>query len=263
MTVMTKEQEWLKGALSDGFEAYIGEVDAFHHYARNREAAADAMDEANRKANEEAQRVANLLTRDIAYRAEEERRASARIDLGDGNFATLEDIVMPPTAEWLAQNAGRTMAVAARPDQWTDRPAETVRRRYEGDQLITLYGRGVIDDDLFKVCRWYRDRREAAQMDPSPRAMQYGETVRGDPVYGHLPTTEWSAEARNDFRWATKFIPPSLLPPFQCVVISNRSFEETGKQIRRGHRYVKAAFLQAAHHLADGISHRLMFNVCS
>jgi hypothetical protein len=86
---------------------------------------------------------------------------------------------------------------------------------------------------------------------------RYGETVRGDPVYGHLPSTEWAAEAREDIRDARSFIPNDILPMFDAVVLEDIGMKDAAKLKRLRYANFSAAFKLATERLYDGISHRL------
>lgn len=215
----------------------------------------DALKQSRDLVAAEALRVAAVIERDAADRDSEQRRQAAEIDFGEGRHASLDDTVIAPTPEWMAQ-AGMVVPYTPKLRDGTAKQVKTVRR-YIIDQLDQLHRKGVLDDQQFRACRWYRDRREAAQMDPRSGVANYGETIRGDAVYGHLPSTEWAAEARADFRWASGFLRDPIKPAFQCVVIRNLSIKDTAQEIRRGQSWVRSALLTGADLLLDGIQFRL------
>ena len=202
----------------------------------------------------ERERVAALLARDADEKERERRRAMAVQQVESGEFANLADTVVPPTAELL--RTGTFVPYTPKGEDGTVRSVKTVRRLHI-TQIAYLLSRGVLDDDTFAACRWYKDRYEAAGLEPSAAVASYGESIRGDLVYGHLPHSQWAAEARRDFRYAQGFIPDDVKPLFDEVVLMDYGLEATGKSQMRGHRYAKAALVRGALCLFEGISHRL------
>ena len=202
----------------------------------------------------EKERVADLLRRDREDADAERRRAIAVQQVENGEFANLDDTVMPPTPEQLAK--GEFVPYTPRGLDDTVRSVKTVRRLLIS-QIAYLYSHGTLDDDMFAACRWYKDRWEAAEMEPSAPVSSYGESIRGDLVYGHLPRTQWAAEARSDFRFAQGFIPEPVAYIFNMIVLQDQTLISVAKLVRRGDRYVKAALLAGALALHGGIAHRL------
>lgn len=202
----------------------------------------------------EAERVAGILKRDADDAERERRREIAVAQVASGEFANLDDTVVPPTAEMLEKGAFTPYTPRGLDD--TVRSVRTVRRVIT-DTLLVLHQRGVIDDDLFAACRWYRDRYEAAQLQAHVGVASYGESVRGDPAFGHLPRTAWAAEARSDFRYAQSFIREDVLGIFENVCLHSQSLKEAARTGRCRFKNAAAAFLQGALDLHGGIAHRL------
>lgn len=205
-------------------------------------------------AEQERARVEALLKRDAEDREREHRRVMARMQVENGEFANLDDTVIPPTPEWSAK--AETVPYTPKGEDGTIRSVKTVRRLLIS-QIAYLYSHGTLDDDMFAACRWYKDRWEAAEMEPSAPVASYGESIRGDLVYGHLPRTQWAAEARADFRFAQRFIPSEVLRIFNLIVLEDQTLRDVSAFLHRGDRYVKAALLAGALALHGGIAHRL------
>lgn len=203
---------------------------------------------------DEGRRAASLIADASAYERAEADRARAEIEVSEGVYVNLTDTVVPPTPELLAK--GNFIPFTPKGEDGTVRSVKTVRR-YIHDPLLTLHARGVLDDDTFAACRWYRDRYEAAEMEPSCAVASYGESVRGDPAYGHLPRSQWAAEARSDFRWATGFIPVDVADLFMAVALHDMSISDAARAKRCRYANAAAAFRRGALALHDGIAHRL------
>lgn len=209
-------------------------------------------------AQAEKARVDRLLERDANDREAEYRRNIANAQVENGEFYNIDDTVLQPTPEWMDKaQVGGVRSYTPRGEDGTVRSVKTIRRI-----LVTqpeyLHNHGVLDDGLFRACMWYRDRYEAAEMEPSAAVSGYGESVRGDPVYGHLPRTLWAAEARQDFRWARTFIPSDILKTFELVVLHDEGLVDAARIARCGYRNTRAAFLHGAYSLYGGISSRLV-----
>lgn len=202
----------------------------------------------------EAERVAGILKRDADDAERERRRAIAVAQVASGEFANLDDTVVPPTAEQLEK--GDFTSYTPRGEKGTVRSVRTVRRRLTS-QLLTLHSRGVLDDDLLAACKWYRDRYEAAQMQSAAGVAGYGASIPGDRIYGHLPSTEWSAEARADFRWAACFVPADVRAMFDLVILQDRPIQEAARMGRCRFKNASASVKRGALSLHDGIASRL------
>ncbi|WP_370034043.1 hypothetical protein, partial [Qipengyuania mesophila] len=108
----------------------------------------------------EEERVAALLERDALDREQERRRAIAVAQVESGEFANLDDTVVPPTPEQLEK--GQFIPYTPRGENGTVRSVRTVRRLLIS-QIAYLYSHGVLDDDTFAACRWYKDRYERSE----------------------------------------------------------------------------------------------------
>lgn len=235
------------GAISEGLADYLGHVEDYNSLLAK-------LVQARAAKTASEQRLMSLLEHDAKDREEERRRRIALADMEAGIDTNVADALVRPTPEQLRDPAFITRKVAAK--HWADGGAIGYRRLHI-DQITYLLSRGVLDDQTFAACKWYRDRYEASEMEPSAAVAQYGETVRGDPVYGHLPRSEWAAEARTDIRWARGFIPADVLSLFEQVVLRDVGISEVAKQYRGPYANVRAAFIHACHKLYDGVSHRL------
>ncbi|BBD98037.1 hypothetical protein SAMIE_1015380 [Sphingobium amiense] len=202
----------------------------------------------------EEQRVAALLKRDADDREQDRRRTIAVAQVESGEFANLDDTVVPPTPEQLTK--GEFRPYTPRGEKGTVRSVRTVRRVLIS-QIAYLYSHGVLDDDTFAACRWYKDRYEAGEMEPTAPVAGYGESVRGDPIYGHLPKSQWAAEARSDFRFAQGFIPDDVSRLFDLIVLEDQTLTSAAKASRCRYSNVRAAFLRGALALHGGIANRL------
>ncbi|MDQ4421455.1 hypothetical protein OOT33_13590 [Sphingobium sp. DEHP117] len=234
-------------AISEGLLDYLGHVEDYNSLLAR-------MVQARVAKSVSEQRLLALLERDAKDREEEQRRRIALADFEAGIETNMADVLVKPTPEQLRDPAFITRKVAAK--HWAD-GGLTGYRRLHIDQITYLLSRGVLDDQTFAACKWYRDRYEAAEMEPTAPVAQYGETVRGDAVYGHLPRTEWAAEARTDIRWARGFIPEDIVSLFEQVVLHDVGITEVAKRYRGPYANVRAAFIHACHMLFEGVSHRL------
>src|SRR3546814_13976993 len=71
------------------------------------------------------------------------------------------DLVEEPTPEWLEKGDVRRFT-PKQPDG-TVRVIRTVRRDY-GSVITRMYANGILDDDEFQACAWYRRMHEIAGM---------------------------------------------------------------------------------------------------
>lgn len=227
-------------AISDGFRDYLRATIGMATVAEVRAV--------------EARRLADMLERDASERAEEARRAIALADLEAGIETNVADALVKPTPEQLRDPAFITRKVPAK--HWAD-GGLTGYRRMVTSQIVVLHSRGVLTDDTVKACKWYRDRWELAGLEPSAPVAQYGETVRGDPMYGHISHHERVTEARHDIRDARECIPSDMLALFEGVICHDMTMKEAARFARLRYSNFSAAFKLAVDRLYDGISHRL------
>lgn len=235
------------GAISEGLAAYLDHIDDYNEMVRKLVRASEQKTESER-------RLMAILERDAADRETEQRRRMALADLEAGIERSKADTLIPPTPELLTKGDFISRKIADK--QWAD-GALRGYRRVQVSQIFILHGRGVLNDNTFAAVNWYRERYEASQMEPKAPVAQYGETVRGDPLYGHLPSTEWAVEARQDVREARSFIPDDILPMFDAVVLNDISMKEAAKLKRLRYVNFSAAFKLASERLYDGVAYRL------
>lgn len=234
-------------AISEGLSDYLGHVEDYNSLLAR-------MVQARAAKTVSEQRLLALLERDAKDREEERRRRIALADMEAGIDTNVADAMLGPTPEQLRDPAFITRKVAAK--HWADGGAVGYRRLHI-DQITYLLSRGVLDDQMYAACKWYRDRYESAEMEPSAPVAQYGETVRGDPVYGHLPSSEWAAECRADFRWARGCIPEDMLEAFEMVVLHDVTISDVSRSRKCRFNNVRAMIRTAAGRLYDGVQHRL------
>lgn len=234
-------------AISNGLGEYLEKMDRYNGPMEKVRRISQNMAEARK-------RVDFLLEQDRANRENEDRRSVAQAMLECGDDSLVADTVIIPTPELL--RTGDFIPYTPGRKNWTDRDVKTVRR-LNISQITYLLSRGTLDDQLYSACKWYQERYEASQLAPKSAVANYGETVRGDPVYGHLPSSEWAAEARADFRWARRFINLEDLKYFEMVVLEDVPLTHAAKQAKCRYTNIRAAFRKACFDLYDGISARL------
>jgi hypothetical protein len=194
-----------------------------------------------------------LAASDRADERIEELRAKAERDALLGKVANLQDTVVSPTPEW--ERHGPTEAYTPRGRDNTIKTVTTVRRRMF-DAVKHLEARGALDDQQAFACRWFRDIYETAQIEQSAGISSYGETIRGDIIFGHLPTSEWGAQARRDYREAQSVLPSSTEAAFSKVSIDNMPIKDAARSIRRGKGIALMMVRDAASALAAWLQKR-------
>lgn len=235
------------GAISEGLADYLGHVEDYNSLLAK-------LVQARAAKTASEQRLMSLLEHDAKDREEERRRRIALADMEAGIDTNVGDALVRPTPEQLRDPAFITRKVAAK--HWADGGAIGYRRMVTS-QIVVLHSRGVLTDDTVRACKWYRDRWEIAGMEPSAPVAQYGETVRGDPDYGHLPHSLVVAEAKDDIRDARDFIPSDMLMMFENVICHDLTMKAAARSARLRYVNFSAAFKVAADRLYDGISYRL------
>jgi len=193
-------------------------------------------------------RERDLIAADRAHEEAERRRIEAEQAAENGHVANLQDTVVTPTPEWLGK--GEVMPYTPRGRDGTVKSVVTVRRRLY-DAVKHLEGRGVLDEEQAQACRWYRDLHEASQMDRSAGIASYGETIRGDMLYGHLPLSEWIARARADLRGARATMPVGGQAAIDAVVINNLPLERAARATRVHRRIITVRLKTVASILAN------------
>lgn len=189
------------------------------------------------------ERLRRLLASDKAAAAEEERRIKAIEATGQGVTAAIDDARIPPTPERMAK--GDFQQVKAAKDHWTHR-STTTWRDMNKSRVMKLHAAGVIDDDQFAACVWYRGQWDTGQLMPAAPVSAYEPRVPGEPNYGHLPRTMAAAEARQMYRYARGRMPADFVDMFELVVLHDASLREAMRLSRCRYRNVRAAFVHAA-----------------
>lgn len=199
------------------------------------------LESANAARQREIERVDAIIRRDQRDRAQDLRRVTARVEFDQGRFVNLADTRDTLPDEQLA--AGEFEPVTVFLPAETIRKNETIRRV---SRAYSLYQRGVLDNDTYPVCVWYRDIFDMSGLDPlisSTFEPKYG---TGEIEYGHLARTEWQAEARNSFRYAREFVPGDVRPLFDLVILSDVAIAEAAKLTRCRYANAAAAFKRGA-----------------
>lgn len=210
----------------------------------------------------ERDRVEGMLRRDRAgLKAERKRReataeVTAHMKSGgkEGSLTKLEDTALHPTPELL-----RTGEFAPYTPDKTDGTIRTVPtlRRVQHSRIIALHARGVLDDDTFPACLWYRKAWEGCGFDLSPTAAAWGEQIPGERAYGHGGKTPAQVEARQNFRFAAGFIPDDMRKTFDLVVLEEFTIADAARQARCRYSNVTIMLKLAAFLLRGGIGHVL------
>jgi len=210
----------------------------------------------------EAERVAALLKRDRADFKAERRRKDAEREVKAGKFGNIEDTILGPTPELM-----RTGEFAPHTPDKTDGTVRslTTLRRVQHSRIIALHSRGVLDDDTFPACLWYRKAWENCGFDLSASAAAWGEQIPGERSYGFGPKTPAQVEARHNFRHARQVLVPDtsvladvrLLALFDRVVLDELTIDEVAleHQCRRSTATLRLQLV--AWRLRGGIGHLL------
>jgi hypothetical protein len=203
----------------------------------------------------ERQRVARLLRRDRLDAKADARREAAQIEVEEGVFVNLTDASDGPTNEQLAKGEFRPFTVEGRDGTVRD---STAQRRVIPDRLIQLYNRGVLDDDTFPACAWYRKAWEETGLGITVSAGSYTPVIRGgSPRRDHLPKSALGWEAWNDYAFARDGIPAPFRTIVDLVVLDNETLEDAARTARVGFRNASATFRHGVFALHDTIKHLL------
>ncbi|MDY7525503.1 hypothetical protein [Sphingomonas sp. 10B4] len=202
----------------------------------------------------EQARVEAILRRDRAGTKTERKRREALAEVKEGKFGNLADTAMQPTPELL-----RTGEFAPYTPDKTDGTIRTVPtlRRVQHSRIIALHKRGVLDDDTFPACLWYRKAWEGCGFDLSPTAAAWGEQIPGEKAYGHGGKTPAQVEARQNFRFAAAFIPDDMRKTFDLVVLEEFTIADAAREARCRYTNVTVMLKLAAYLLRGGIGHVL------
>lgn len=225
---------------------------------RKRHAAAARRSQIQRKklfaiSDEEAARVRAILERSREDQVAEYRRKVAEIEIEDGKTINLEDTLVSPTPEQLQRSQYARVDVDV--EYQRDQPVQTYQNVGES-RILQLHWRGVIDDQQFIACRYYRERWEMGGLAGLPGVALYGEmSSGGDRYYGHMPKSEAAVAAREDYRWARKLISAKFVELFEAVVLHEATFGEAAKKVRCRKALAALRFKMAASELHMGILH--------
>lgn len=198
-------------------------------------------------------RVNELISRDIRDRDQERFRLDAIIQVENGDFTNIQSTVLSPTREQLEKHEFNSHPTA--PQEGTVRPRNTVRR-VSPIQISTLRVTGVLDDDLYAACNWYRNTYEKTGWETLIKSSSYAEGGfgGGSIFYGHLPKTQRAAESRDDFRMAQAHIPKDYGDVFNAVVIMDSSLTKQAELAQCRLSKIRSVFLGAALALHGGIA---------
>lgn len=207
-----------------------------------------------RKEREEQQRVSVTIAKDAAERRIEQRRKLAAIEKEMGGDPDPVDLAVPPTPELLRSGQFQTISLR---EEATETALPTLRRVVT-PMIVRLHTSGVLDDDTFPACKWYRDQFEESGLLGRYAASQAGGGGdRSQPIFGAMARTEWEVTARANFRFARQGVTPRFLAPFDLVVLDDLSMREAERigRVRNGSMVpiIRAAALE----LRDQISHLL------
>jgi hypothetical protein len=188
------------------------------------------------RARREQARVKALIARDKADRMKEIERAAAEIKVREGLVVTAHETVMEPTPEWFQH--GDAEAFTPELPDGTVRELKTVRR-VRVPIVARLNTRGHIDADELKACLWYRMVHEHAGLQGRYSISRYQNTPPSGAVSsrqagfaGHIPMTEYEAQARRYFREARQAITPHYLAFFDKVVLHDTPITRASRFVR-------------------------------
>lgn len=189
----------------------------------------------------EDERVEAVILRDQRDRQQDLRRVTARVEFDQGRFVNLADTRDTLPDEQLAAGEFEEVTVFL--------PAETIRENVtirRVSRAYSLYQRGVLDNDTFPACVWYRDCFDFSGLDPliaSTFEPKYG---TGERDFSHLARTESQADARESFRFAREFVPLDVRPLFELVILSDMAIADAAKLTRCRYANASAAFKRGA-----------------
>lgn len=201
----------------------------------------------------ERMRVDELISRDIRDREQERFRLDSIIQVENGDFTNIQSTVLSPPPEQLSKDHFNPHPTA--PQAGTVRPRNTVRR-VSPIQISTLLVTGVLDDDLYAACNWYRNTYEQTGWETLIKSSGYAEggLGGGSIFYAHLPRSRRVAECRADFRMAESHIPKDYRDVFNAVVIMDSSLTKQAELAQCRLSKIRSVFLGAALALHGGIA---------
>ena len=167
----------------------------------------------------EAMRVRGLIEQDMADREAEQRRLEAIVSIGEGHSANTLHLIVPPTPQWFGH--GDFIRVRPKQDDVISRKeAWTVRRR-TATICFTMNRRGVISDELYAACAWYRDLYEQTGLDGRMASVNFAKEVHTAPQDRGMPFSEEQIDAQEQYREARETIPAAYRLFFEKIVIED------------------------------------------
>ena len=192
----------------------------------------------------EQQRVKALIERDKADRAREYERAAAELEVASGKIVSIRETVMEPTPEWFQHGDVQNFT-----PEVPDRTAIVLKtvRRVQTPIVARLNYRGHIDADELRACLWYRMVHEQAGLVGRYSISRYqntgASTTKGTKEAafgGHIPMTEYEAQARQYFREARAAISSKHAIFFDKVVLHDMPITRAAQYLRtKPHRALK------------------------
>lgn len=225
------------------------------NYLLEADASIPRLERAFAAATTERIRVESIIANDRVDRRRERRRKDALLEVQAGNFAALDDAVIGPTPEQEAK--APFVGYTAEKVEGTVRDVRTVRRLMP-DRLVQLHSRGVLDDDLFVACTWYRSRWQEAGLTGAPKVARYSMAGSGGQTRTDLlPQTEAAWEAWHLYRFAKDGIPDDVRGLFELVALDGWGLADAARIARCRYANSSAAFRRGALELYDTIKHLL------
>jgi hypothetical protein len=215
----------------------------------------DAVQRSKNHQIAEQARVARILDRDRQTNKRERNRITALHEYGQGNYANLDKIAIPPPPE--QRRRGDYVPYRGEKIGKTARAPMTVKN-LSVDRAAQLLRRGVIDRDIYKALARYRAAWELSGLSPQITAA-YDERNTGERSYGHMPKTERQVLFRAEYRSMRDSIPADVIDLFEAIVLHDHTLAEEGQassQVGSGitkYRNTKAAFLRACLILFDTV----------
>lgn len=203
----------------------------------------------------ERRRQAAVLRRERAWRDEERRRAEAQMEVSAGKVVNIHETAIGPTEEQELRGDFVNANIFEQAKRHTIVETATVRNLASA-RILQLYNRGVLDKHLYVACRWYMEKWIIGGLNPIG-ASSYEEHIPSQQLYGFLARSIRQLEARDEYHWARRYIPPDLVDLFEAIVLHDLSIADAAKAVGCRFANAKAAFLLAAQRLHTGILARL------
>ncbi len=198
----------------------------------------------------ERRRVTALIERDRADRAADRMREMAEMEVAEGKFANLADLVIEPTPEQFVQAKRRGAAFRKFTPRQMDGTVRkvTTYRRPDLPQVQRLILSGVIDADGFRACLWYRNLYEQTGLLGNIGSIDYGREVFAQPQSRSM-FAERQVEAQDTFRAVRSFIEARRLALLDKVAIEDVPLYRAGRQFGKTWRTAPRLFAEAVQQL--------------